>query len=97
MTAVGYEAASTSGVPFARMRSLAGEAEALAPVDPGAARVSLAGLRDAVAGLSNVTASRQVAGLLRIVDTLDTDLATGGVRSITGLARQVNRLERLGL
>ena len=79
---------------FARMRAVAADAEALAPVDPTGARASLADLRDLVSEMAFGAAPGRVAGLLRIVDTLDADLEAGGVRSITGLVRQVDRLVR---
>jgi hypothetical protein len=89
-------ASTPTGLPaLDRMRTLAGEAEALAPVDPAGARASLAGLRELVAEMAPGAVTRPVEGLLRIVETLDADLAAGGVRSITGLVRQVNRLERV--
>jgi hypothetical protein len=84
----------TGLAPFARMRALAGDAEALAPVDPDGARASLADLRDLVTDMACGAVAWPVTGLLRIVDTLDADLEAGGVRSITGLVRQVDRLVR---
>jgi hypothetical protein len=78
---------------FARMRALAAEAEALAPVDADGARERLRSLRELLTGTPAPTLHRHVAGLVRIVETLDADLVRGGVRSITGLTRQVRRLE----
>lgn len=78
---------------FARMRALAAEAEALAPVDADASRKRLQELRALVARLSSRESGRHADDFVRIVDTLDADLSRGGVRSITGLTRQVRRLE----
>jgi hypothetical protein len=43
-----------------------------------------------------VSADPRARGLLGIIDQLDADLRSGAVRSITGLNRQVRRLERAG-
>ena len=78
---------------FAHMRALAAEAEALAPLDADGARDRLRGLRTLVERIPGPVDDGRIAGLVRIVDTLDADLQRGGVRSITGLTRQVRRLE----
>lgn len=44
-------------------------------------------------GAPGSAVDHQVGGIVRIIDTLDADLSRGGVRSITGLTRQVRRLE----
>ena len=79
---------------FARMGELAREAERLAPFDPAGARDALGSLRTLVHSLAPVSADPRGRGLLGIIDQLDADLRSGAVRSITGLNRQVRRLER---
>ena len=81
---------------FARMRELAREAERLAPLDPAGARDALGTLRALLHAPAPVAADPRARGLLGIIDQLDADLRTGAVRSITGLTRQVRRLERAG-
>ena len=78
---------------FARMLALATEVETLAPGDADGARERLRRLRELLTATPEPATGRHVAGLVRIVETLDADLGRGGVRSITGLTRQVRRLE----
>jgi hypothetical protein len=82
---------------FARLCELAREAETLAPLDAAGARDALETLRALLQALAPVSADPRARGLLGIIDQLDADLRSGAVRSITGLTRQVRRLERAAL
>lgn len=79
-----------------RLSEVAGEAERLARTDPAAARARLHVLRDLVAAHASGEdpGTDEAARIVRILDQLDADLGTGAVRSITGLARRVRRLEK---
>jgi hypothetical protein len=90
------ELTQTSPGVFPRMRDLAHEAEVLAPLDAAGARVALGALRALLADLPPAVAGPRAEGLVGIVDQLDADLRSGAVRSITGLTRQVRRLEAAG-
>ena len=76
-----------------RLSDVAGEAERLVRSDPAAARDRLRVLRGLVV-TTDGPGTDEAARLVRILDQLDADLGTGAVRSITGLARRVRRLER---
>jgi hypothetical protein len=77
-------------LPTGHLSALAARAERLARTDPAAAREQLVVLRELVDGLP---VASDADDLTRILDQLDADLGTGGVRSITGLARRVRQLE----